>query len=174
MASASTELTLAMLHFVQQTPRPASAFIWTLWPDGRRIARPKLCAILEAMPRPVLVSAHAHAGGITAVSLADVAPDVRAHLEWECRNQIDCLREMLQKVHPRSLPPSVLLELPDGDFVITGEDLLCWAQEYAVTTCGWSLIASPHDARAPVRMLLRHPGGEWSPVYAGDPGLAAT
>jgi hypothetical protein len=174
MASASTELTLAMLHFVQPTPTPASAFIWTLWPEGRRVPRPALCAILERMPRPVLVSAHAHAGGITAVPLSDIAFDIRAQFEWECRNQVECLHEMLHTVHPHALPPAVLLELPDGDVVITGEDLRRWAQEYAVTTCGWTLIASPHDRRAPVRMLLRHPSGRWSPGDTSRPTRAAT
>lgn len=171
---ASTELTLAMLHFVQSAPRPASAFVWTLWPQGRRLSRAALCEVLESMARPVIVSAHVDLGGITAISLRDVSDDTRPLLEWQCANQVACLTEMLAAVHPGALPPRVLLELPDGEVVISGADLVQWASEYAVTTCGWRVASSRGDQRAAVRILLRHPNGHWSPGDAPDHSPLAT
>ena len=174
MGSATTELTLAMLHFVQPAPRPSSAFVWTLWPQGRRLSRAALCDVLESMPRPVLISAHANPGALTAISLAEVPDDTRPKLEWECTNQMACLTEMLAAVHPGSLPSHVLLELPDRELIISGEDLVQWAHEYAVTTCGWRLSSLTGDQRATVRMLLLHPNGDWSPGDACEPRTSAT
>jgi hypothetical protein len=167
--SASTKITLAILHFAQPTRFPSSAVQWTLWPEGRQLRRAELCATLDAMPKPVVVSAHAEQGGLTAVPLANAAPDSQGWLEHEYRNQRAYFSEKLDSVLPGARNESVLLELDDGELVVLASDLATWTEEYIVTSCGWTLSRNVGDSRAPLRMLLRRPDGYWSPGTAHRP-----
>lgn len=168
MPARSTEIALMMLRFVQPAPDGSVAARWTLWPAGRRLFSPQLCAALEAMPRPVLLSAHAEPGGVTAAPLAAADPEARPWLEHGWRNQTAALRASLDGLAPDAATgagaEAVLIEPGDGAELVVGfPDLEAWAREYVVTSCGWKLAESGGDARARLRLLLRRPDGHWSP-----------
>jgi hypothetical protein len=170
MTASSTRITLAMLQFAQPAPAPGSPPTWTLWPGGRRLGHADLCAALETLPKPVFVGAHVEPGGITAMPLAAAAPEARAGLEYEWRNQGAYMREKLAAVRAGiagagANSVAVLLELEGEGIVVTSSELETWAQDYVLTSCGWTLANSGGDARAPVRLLLRRPDGTWSPGW---------
>jgi len=163
MSAESTTITLAMLHFVQPSPAPSSAARWTLWPEGRRLSYPELGVALDAMPTPVVISAHVEQGGITAVPLENSAPTSRLWLEHEWRNQREFLDDMFRVALPGAREAAVLLELDDDALVVSMSALRSWAHQYIMTSCGWTLTANAGDLRAPLRLILRRPDGHWSP-----------
>jgi hypothetical protein len=174
MPAISTQLALMMVRFAQPAPDGSVVARWTLWPEGRRLSYPELCAALEGLPTPVLLGAHAEPGGVTAISLASAAPGARPWLEHEVRNQRAHLRTMADRLAPGNDRVPVLLETDDDALVVSLADVAAWAREYVVTSCGWTLAESGGDTRAPLRLRLRRPDGHWSPgSTCKPPGAAA-
>jgi hypothetical protein len=157
-----------MLHFVQPAVPPGAPVRWRLWPEGRLLTDPEFAAVLEAMPKPAIVAAHVERGGVTALPLASVVPEARPRLEHEWRNQSRYLGAKLEPSTSGAGPTSVLLELDDGELMVSTADLVTWATEYVLTSCGWTVEDSGGDSRAPLRMLLRRPDGTWSPGRTCD------
>ena len=167
MTTASTEITLAALRFLQATATPDVGARWWLLPDGRRFRDSDFGAALDAMPKPLLVSAHVEKGGVTASPLASSAQEARGWLEHAWRNQGAFLAAKLALAGASTDGPTgVLLEFGDETLVVSTEDLATWVREYMLTSCGWTVEHSGGDTRAPLRMLFMRPDGTWSPGMA--------
>ena len=167
MTTASTQITLAALRFLQPTASPDAPSRWWLLPDGRRLRDSDFGAALDAMPKPLLVSAQVEKGGVTASPIASSAPEARGWLQHEWRNQSAFLDAKLAIAGASSdAPVAVLLEVEDETIVVSTADVGIWVREYVLTSCGWTVEDSGGDTRAPLRMLFRRPDGTWSPGMA--------
>lgn len=158
----STTLTLAAIEFVQPPPLHDQV-PWVLWPSATPLSREAFAAALDAVPRPVLVSAHAEARAATATAITPERLAEHPALAHGLRNQRQYLQEKLGALGDPSPQTTVLLELPGARLIITVDDIASWVDEVALTSVGWTLDRNGDDEDTPLRLFFLGPDGQASP-----------